>query len=314
VDVWGTHDNIRILESFSHHSSPSDFLCLSSIDAARQPKPTRKRHHLPMTSRSGEGTDNDDDNDKNNLIHNDTNNNEYNSISSFLISDTESTCAFEDSDIDEWVHSQHSCPLFNIDSSPIHPSLSVVSASFLLAPLSQLDSQEHHANNNNNKRLTEEEKLLMAQEKRGKKIPSIQEQKSLLKAAHSAGHFGEKFMYTYIEKKGFWWPRMREHISQAISKCRDCQRYNIIHTGFHPSHSITAARPADHFQVDLAKLPQSIDGFNYCMVLVDVFSGFIICFNPSRTKKLQRSLVRSGMCALALSLGRILWTDTANKG
>jgi transposase InsO family protein len=223
---------------------------------------------------------------------------------------------FDANDFDEWFHSHHTCPLFNIDSSPIHPSLSVVSDASAPAPLSQLDEQDRHHhntnNNNNTKRLSQEEKLLIAQEKRGKQIPSAEEQRSLLTAAHAAGHFGEKFMFTYIDNRGFWWPRMRQDIAQVISKCRDCQRYNITRTGFHPSHSITAARPADHFQIDLAKLPQSIDGHNYCMVLVDVFSGFVM-LQPIKDKEAPTVARAIWNVCCVIGVPRILQSDNGGE-
>ena len=55
------------------------------------------------------------------------------------------------------------------------------------------------------------------------------------------------------------WPRMRDDIADEIKDCRDCQRYNISRAGFHPARSITAALPGDHYQVDLAELPRSLD-------------------------------------------------------
>src|SRR5207302_11230259 len=57
VKTWGTHSNIRILENFGKHASPSDFLCQQSIDAIQPLKVVRKRHQIPSTPtfRSGEG-------------------------------------------------------------------------------------------------------------------------------------------------------------------------------------------------------------------------------------------------------------------
>ena len=56
TDVWGVHDNLRILDDFDAHSSPSDFLCAQSINEARQPTAIKPRHRLPATV-SGEGVD-----------------------------------------------------------------------------------------------------------------------------------------------------------------------------------------------------------------------------------------------------------------
>ena len=124
--------------------------------------------------------------------------------------------------------------------------------------------------------LSDEEKLLIAQEKRGKKVPSAEQQRQLLEQAHAAGHYGEKAMYAHLDSEGYWWPRMRDDIANEIKDCRDCQRYNISRAGFHPARSITAALPGDHYQVDLAELPRSLDDNKFILVLVDVFTGFVM--------------------------------------
>ena len=124
--------------------------------------------------------------------------------------------------------------------------------------------------------LSDEEKLLIAQEKRGKKVPGTEHMRQILEQAHAAGHYGEKAMYAHIDSEGYWWPRMREDIASEIRDCRDCQRYNIIRAGFHPARSITATLPGDHYQIDLAELPRSLDGNKFVLVLVDVFTGFVM--------------------------------------
>ena len=123
--------------------------------------------------------------------------------------------------------------------------------------------------------LTDEEKLLLAQEKRGKMIPDQQKRSDLLVNAH-IGHFGEKAMYYQIEREGFWWPRMRRDIKDIIAKCDDCRRFNYVTHGFHPSRSVVASMPGDHYQMDLAEFPKSIDGKKYCLIVVDVFTGFLM--------------------------------------
>ena len=46
LDAWGTHSNIRIIETFSEAASPSDFLCQQSIDEIKIPRPARLRHAI----------------------------------------------------------------------------------------------------------------------------------------------------------------------------------------------------------------------------------------------------------------------------
>ena len=124
--------------------------------------------------------------------------------------------------------------------------------------------------------LTDEEKLLLAQEKRGKTVPDANKRTALLTRAHAAGHFGNKAMLYAIERDGYWWPSIRKDIQAVINKCNDCRRFNVVTHGFHPAGSVSATLPGDHYQMDLAHLPLSYDGYKYCLVLVDVFTGFIM--------------------------------------
>jgi transposase InsO family protein len=160
--------------------------------------------------------------------------------------------------------------------------------------------------------LTEEDKLLIAQEKRGKKIPASDEQRKLVEAAHAAGHFGEKAMYGHIEKQGYWWPHMRADIAQEIKQCRECQRYTLIRSGYHPARSITAARPADHYQVDLAQLPTSLEGHKYCLVLVDVFTGFVV-LEPIANKEASTIARAIWKICCVIGVPKILQTDNGRE-
>jgi hypothetical protein len=44
--VWGTIDNIKVLENFTNISSPSDFLCTESLNAIQPLSVVRKRHKV----------------------------------------------------------------------------------------------------------------------------------------------------------------------------------------------------------------------------------------------------------------------------
>ena len=69
---------------------------------------------------------------------------------------------------------------------------------------------------------------------------------------------------------------MREDIKEAIKSCRECERFVARNDGFHPARSVEADKPGDHYQCDLAQLPESTEGHKYCLVMVDVFTGFIM--------------------------------------
>jgi transposase InsO family protein len=124
--------------------------------------------------------------------------------------------------------------------------------------------------------LTEEQKMILLAARTGKRIPSIGEQAVLLSKAHAAGHFGEKAMWHHIERQGVWWPHMRADMSKEIASCNDCAKYNTTVHGFRPAQSITALLPGDHYQIDLAQFKKSTNGCMFCLVLVDVFSGFVM--------------------------------------
>jgi hypothetical protein len=125
--------------------------------------------------------------------------------------------------------------------------------------------------------LTDEEKLLIAQEKRGKRVPdSDSMKKQLVEHAHLAGHFGEKAMLANIDRQGYWWPHIREDIAKEILHCSACQRHTITHHGYAPSQSIFSARPCDHYQMDVCQLPESREGWKFCLVVVDLFTGFVV--------------------------------------
>ena len=126
-------------------------------------------------------------------------------------------------------------------------------------------------------KLSNEQLLLLAQEKRQKKAPdSDAHRKQLLEQAHLAGHFGEKAMASFIEREGYWWPNMPLDIADEIVMCGDCRKFTITRSGFHPARSVTAFRPGDHYQIDLASFTKATTGEFSCLVLIDVFTGFIV--------------------------------------
>jgi hypothetical protein len=42
-------------------------------------------------------------------------------------------------------------------------------------------------------------------------------------------------------------------------------------TGVHPLNSISASLPFDHVAIDLKQLPTSPEGYNYILLLVDIY-------------------------------------------
>ena len=298
AETWGTHSNVRIIDDFSKSSSPSDFMCQQSIDAIRTSTPVRKRHQLPLSRRSGGGehihdTHNTEDNI--NTENETTGNSLIESISVASLRDDRT-------------------PSFNIDDED-WTAIAEFAAAPTYTPLfthAHEQSWPYALSVASKEKLTDEEKLLIAQDKRGKQTPTEEQQQQLMDDAHAAGHYGEKAMYAHIENRGFWWPHMRDDIADTIKDCRDCQRYNITKTGYHPSQSITAARPGDHYQIDLAEFPLSVDGYKYCLVLIDVFTGFVI-LKPILNK--EASTVARAVWEICCVIGvpQILQSDNGSE-
>ena len=278
--TWGTISNIKLLEKFissdpSHTASgvlpSSDTLCIQSLEEIKPLSAVKKRHRalspeIPSKFRSvGK--------DKIKVTH-------VNPIPSQLTEevDVDDLCEF-----DECMHSTH--PLYAASEEGTARIARLALAEYATVERFNfeylIESYSHEVDDMNVElptinTLTTEQKLLVAQEKRGKVLPSATKQEALLVRAHAAGHFGERAMYTHIDREGFWWPQMRQDIATVIDGCLDCQRHSITVRGFHPARSIHALQPGDHYQIDLAALPKSMYGEIFCLVLVDVCSGFII--------------------------------------
>jgi hypothetical protein len=114
-------------------------------------------------------------------------------------------------------------------------------------------------------------------EKRGAKAPSESERVDLIKKAHLFGHFGRESIYKALLQSNYWWPKMRNQIEEELASCDPCTRFTVVKSGYNPSQFIMSAGPWDHIQIDNSvHLPPSPDGFNTLLVVIDVFTGFIL--------------------------------------
>jgi len=243
--VWGQHSFITLLKAATSVSSPSDDLCQQSIDAIR-PTAAAKRHATVAHMRSGGG--------RPTRRHQHTTQNE----------------AFDDECMREIAEAPSSLPFFAASDT------SLARIATLVAERDPISNDERQAAEAPAK-LTIEERLALAQLRRGKQAPDSDEQKqSLLDKAHALGHFGERAMSHHINREGYWWPQMYADIATTVSKCSSCRQYNAYRHGYQPSRSIRALLPGDHYQIDLAEFPESSDGRKFCLVLIDVFTGFIV--------------------------------------
>jgi transposase InsO family protein len=114
-------------------------------------------------------------------------------------------------------------------------------------------------------------------EKRGAKAPPESERQDLIKKAHLFGHFGRQSVYRSLLAQGLWWPAMRTQIAEELASCDPCNRFTVVKSGFNPSQFITANGPFDQVQIDTSvHLPKSPDGFTALLVVIDVFTGFVL--------------------------------------
>ena len=114
------------------------------------------------------------------------------------------------------------------------------------------------------------------QEKRGCTIPDEKRRNDLIKTVHDRGHFGVTAIFRDLTiKQKLWWPGMLNHISFIIKQCRPCQEYTIVKTGYHPSQSVKANKPGDHWMIDLIEMTESTDHMKYILTVVDVFTDAI---------------------------------------
>ena len=114
-------------------------------------------------------------------------------------------------------------------------------------------------------------------EVKGKLIPEALERKQLVTSAHQLGHFGRDAIYRKLFHDGFWWPKMRMDIEAEVKACDACVRFVVGKQGFHPMRPILSSVPWDHVQMDTStNLPPSVDGCTVLLVLIDVFTGFVI--------------------------------------
>ena len=78
-------------------------------------------------------------------------------------------------------------------------------------------------------------------------------------------------MVATIRDRGYDWDGLPTDAAERVRSCLVCAMHQIAREGFHPSTSIDAALPGEHFVMDLlTPLPLSKDGFNTCLVIVDV--------------------------------------------
>ncbi|KAG1412531.1 hypothetical protein G6F58_007964 [Rhizopus delemar] len=107
--------------------------------------------------------------------------------------------------------------------------------------------------------------------------PAPEERQELLLKTHLEGHRGSQAMVTTLHSEGIHWTNLKQDALDCVNSCPDCQKFNIAKHGYHPLSSIYADAPWDHICIDTAgPMTTSIQGNNYILVVVDVFTRFCI--------------------------------------
>lgn len=151
--------------------------------------------------------------------------------------------------------------------------------------------------------------LLTEMEKRGMKSPPISERLELIRKEHLFGHFGREAIFKSLFNKQIWWPKMREDIQSIISDCDACNRFVVVKAGYNPAQFIHASGPWEHIQLDTSvHLPQSPDGYTALLVIIDVFTGYVI-LKPVHTTTAEIIARKLWKVFCILGLPKIIQSD-----
>ena len=296
--IWGTHDNLRIIETSAEDLSPSDFWCQQSITEAAPPKVVKKRHVTPETgegSRAKISSIQATDQMEIEVELNQEWTYEYSDETHYAFDQSNDVSPpFEEDDENDFDNAIDASPLTEAATVPHLAALEMKrNANYnlpMLANAPDLESEEDDKENyrardveadlHPDQPLTmttaEQDRLLMAQEKRRRRIPPEDQRKKLIDDEHALGHTGTTNIYRQLMRKGWWWPKMISEITDEVKSCKTCAQYTIVKSGYHPFKSVEASRPGEHWMIDLISVPQDKHGKTLCLVVIDVFTGFII--------------------------------------
>jgi hypothetical protein len=107
--------------------------------------------------------------------------------------------------------------------------------------------------------------------------PTDEEKKDTLLKAHLFGHFGADAIVKAVNNNGMHWPKLKQQALEMVKHCTQCQRFNIVKTGYNPHRPIHAKLPGDHWAIDLTgPLPTTKESNTYLLVMIDICSRFVI--------------------------------------
>ena len=120
----------------------------------------------------------------------------------------------------------------------------------------------------------------------------------LVHNAPIAGHPGRDKTLTEARRK-FYWQTMSSDVTRHVALCPTCAQFRGSAAGQQPMLEVPLpAEPWDTIGIDLLKLPKSLNGSEYLLVTVDLFSRYSI-LTPLKDKTAEsvaRALVDSVFC------------------
>ena len=165
----------------------------------------------------------------------------------------------------------------------------------------------------NGKHIDSQKTLLIELEKRGKIAPPEQDRYELIQHEHSFGHFGREAIFKKLWSKSIWWPKIRNDIQNVVNNCDACNRFTVTKSGFNPASYITSNGPWDHIQVDCSvHLPPSPEGYTVLLVIIDVFTGFVI-LRALRTKSAEGIARKLWKVFTIFGIPKILQSDNGSE-
>ena len=158
------------------------------------------------------------------------------------------------------------------------------------------------------------QKLLVKElEKRGMKAPHESNRIKIIEEEHVLGHFGREAIFKKLWSKNLWWPKMREDIQTVVNNCDACNRFTVTKSGFNRASFITSDGPWEHVQIDCSvHLPISPDGFTVLLVIIDVFTGFII-LRPLKTNSADIVARKLWKVFAIFGIPKILQSDNGSE-
>ena len=317
--TWGTYDNIRFVEASQQHLSPSDVLCQQSLDEIVPSKSVAKRHR-PLTSGGGKTEQTPETGAEPKIAsafasavyvsddfygYDDIATTTHKGVSADDTVDFDLSMQFgalanaaTAARVTDYLRTDEELPFTTVPVENVaegyvdqHDVEHEQLVSYASSSSGSMQGEEY-AVCASACALTYEETLAIAQEKRGKRTPPVEERRKMIDAAHEFGHFGVTAVYRRIIADGFWWPSMHEEIADVLRECAPCQKFTVGKHGYHPAQSVHASLPGDHYIVDLMELPRSEDNRKNALVLIDVFTGFVVlrALRDKRASTIAREL------------------------